>query len=139
MAAQVHAKVARSESKLAQRWAKLGSRQLKVSPSCPQVGDNCRQIHSRWLQYCMKAERAKMLKKPLKINDFPCFLCISWCHYVPKFVQVGCNLAQVGSKVSREGSSWHQDSPSWCQHGLKMALVDANMASWQLKCTLKWY
>ena len=70
MAVQVHAKVALSESKLAPIWAKLGSRQLKVSPSCPQVGHNCYQIDSGWLQYCMKVEKAKMLEKPMKINDF---------------------------------------------------------------------
>ena len=62
MAAQVCAKVALSESKLAQRWAKLGSRQLKVSPSCLQVGHNYNQIHSSWLQYYMKTERAEMLE-----------------------------------------------------------------------------
>ena len=55
----------------------------------------------------------------MKINDFLCFLLLSWCHDGPKFVQVGCNLAQVSSKVSREGSSCHQHGPSWCQHGLK--------------------
>ena len=55
----------------------------------------------------------------MRINDFLCFLWLSWCHYGPKFVQVGCNLAQVSSKVNREGSSCHQHSPSWCQHGLK--------------------
>ena len=137
MAAQVHDKVALSESKLVQRWAKLSSRQFKVSPTCPQVGPNCFQIASRWLQYCMKAERPEMLEKQMKTDDFSCFLCLSWCHYVPKFIQVGCNLAQVGSKASREGSSWHKDIPSWCQHGFKMAQVDAKMAAWQPKCTRK--
>ena len=67
------------------------------------------------------------------------FCALSWCHDVPKFVQVGCSLVQEGSKVSREGSSWQQDSPSWCEHGLKMAQVDTNMASLQPKCTPKWH
>ena len=122
MAAQVRAKVALSESKLAQRWAKLGSSQLKVSPSCPQVGDNCRQIHSRWLQYCMKAERAKMLEKPMIINDFCYFLCFSSFQYGFKLAQVCRSWRQVGSsrlqvdrKLAQIGSKTAQEEPG-CGH-----------------------
>ena len=70
----------------------------------------------------MKAERAKMLEKPMKINDFSYFLCFSSFQYGFKLAQVCRSWRQVDSsrlqvdrKLAQIGSKTAQEEPG-CGH-----------------------
>ena len=59
----------------------------------------------------LQAKRAKMLEKPMKANDFSCFLCFSWFQYGAKLAQVGSNGLEVDRKLAQIGSKTAQERP----------------------------
>ena len=49
----------------------------------------------------MKADIAKMLLKPMKINDVSCFLCLGWSQYCIKLAQFAPKLFEIGYKLAQ--------------------------------------
>ena len=52
------------ETSIGVAWGSLGGNLRSLG------GHTCRQVSPLWLQYRMKADKAKMLEKPMKNNDF---------------------------------------------------------------------
>ena len=79
----------------------------------------------------MKAEKAKMLEKPMKINDFSMF---SEVQFVSIWLQVGSSLPKLATSWLKEAASWLERA----EVGTRIAQVGANMVPRWPKLRLIW-
>ena len=139
--AQVSSKMAKAVAKMALRWPKLAPRWPQDGPSRHQVGfkmsevgpktaqtgpslaprgpkmtSSCSQVGLTWLQYCMKADKPKMLEKTMKNQRISTFSIPKLGPILPRLTpnrhQGGDKSAQVGSSWLKLGSSWPKLAPS---------------------------
>ena len=77
----------------------------------------------------MKTDIAKMLEKPMKINDFSCFLYPILHQVDPKSLQDRPTWPQVGSSRPQVDRNLAEVGTKVAEVGLNIAVVGAKLAS----------